>query len=102
MPPHPTFFVRRELYERFGTFNRAYSIAADYDLMFRFLYVHRSEVVYIPRELVRMATGGHSAPSPGTVTRANLEVLRSWMEHRRIPSPLAPVLKPLRKIVQFI
>jgi glycosyltransferase involved in cell wall biosynthesis len=41
MPPHPTFFVRRDVYHTYGTFNTSLSTAADYELMLRFLYLHK-------------------------------------------------------------
>jgi hypothetical protein len=38
MPPHPTFFVNRETYEKYGLFNLEFPLAADYEIMLRFLY----------------------------------------------------------------
>ncbi|MDH4028151.1 MAG: glycosyltransferase [Nitrospirota bacterium] len=60
MPPHPTFFVRKEVYERYGLFNTGYKIAADYELMMRFLCTHKISTCYIPGVFVKMRTGGRS------------------------------------------
>ncbi len=60
MPPHPTFFVRRRVYEQFGMFNLNMGTAADYELMLRFLLKHRLRVAYIPKVLVKMRVGGMS------------------------------------------
>ncbi|WP_459947894.1 glycosyltransferase family protein, partial [Desulfocastanea catecholica] len=60
MPPHPTFFVRKTAYERFGAFNLDFGTAADYELMLRFLVRHHLHAVYIPKVLVKMRTGGVS------------------------------------------
>jgi hypothetical protein len=49
MPPHPTFFVRKHVYERYGTFNEGLKTAADYELMLRLLYKHGCTCAYIPR-----------------------------------------------------
>lgn len=48
MPPHPTFFVRKEIYGKFGAFNLNFKIAADYELMLRFLERHKVGSCYIP------------------------------------------------------
>jgi glycosyltransferase involved in cell wall biosynthesis len=60
MPPHPTFFVRRELYQRYGLFCTDYKIAADYELTARFLARHKVSYAYLPEVLVCMRTGGVS------------------------------------------
>jgi glycosyltransferase involved in cell wall biosynthesis len=58
MPPHPTFFVRRTVYERYGGFRLDMGSAADYELMLRVLVKHGVKAVYMPRVLVRMRVGG--------------------------------------------
>lgn len=60
MPPHPTLYLRRALYERHGVFDLRYQIAADYDLMLRVLSRLTGRVVYLPQVLVRMRLGGIS------------------------------------------
>src|SRR5690606_3451970 len=59
-PPHPTFFARRSLYEKYGNFNIKYAVCADYDLLLRFMYVHQEPWVHLPKTLIRMRTGGVS------------------------------------------
>ncbi|MBI3743691.1 MAG: glycosyltransferase [Chloroflexi bacterium] len=101
MPPHPTFFVRRSVYERFGKFDLSFPIAADYELMLRLLYKHRLSTAYIPRVLVRMELGGKSNRSVRNVVRANLEVLRAWHRNGLRFGYFAPLSKPARKLTQF-
>ncbi|MFX8546828.1 hypothetical protein ABTM05_19415, partial [Acinetobacter baumannii] len=57
MPPHPTFFVRKSVYEKLGTFNLNLGSAADYELMLRFLHKHRIKVGYLPEVILKMRTG---------------------------------------------
>jgi glycosyltransferase len=57
MPPHPTFFVKREIYDKYGYFNTDFRIAADYELMLRFLERHRISTYYIPEVLIKMRIG---------------------------------------------
>jgi glycosyltransferase involved in cell wall biosynthesis len=60
MPAHPSFFTKREYYERFGNFNTKYTIAADLDLLIRFLDTERLSFRYIDELMVVMRTGGLS------------------------------------------
>ena len=73
MPPHPTFYVRRAVYERLGGFDTRYRIAADYDTVLRFLAVNKIRAAYIPEVLVRMRTGGISNRSLRTILRKSKE-----------------------------
>lgn len=101
MPPHPTFFVRRELYEKYGLFDISFHIAADYELMLRFLYKQRATVYYIPEVLVKMRVGGMSNASFRHRLRANREDLRAWQVNGLRPYFFTTLLKPIRKIGQF-
>ena len=71
MPPHPSFFVRRDVFERFGGFNLEMSTVADYELMLRFIHKYQIKLAYVPEVLVKMRTGGASNASFGARWRAN-------------------------------
>lgn len=102
MPPHPTFFVRRDVYERAGLFNLGLRSAADYELMLRILLKHAISAHYIPRILVKMRTGGMSNASLFNRLRANKEDRLAWKLNGLQPYFFTLYLKPLRKIHQFI
>ena len=72
MPAHPSCFLRREVYETYGYFKPDYRIAADFEILARFMVKHGVSYSYIPQALVRMRTGGAS--------RANLKV--KWILNR--------------------
>jgi len=78
-PPHPTFFVKRLVYERLGGFKLDLKIAADVELMARFLEVGRISSYYIPEVLVHMRMGGASNRSLSNVIRLNLEIRRGFL-----------------------
>jgi len=59
-PAHPTFFVKREIYEKYGYFKTDYKIAADFDLMARFLYTHNISYYYLQEPIIKMRIGGVS------------------------------------------
>lgn len=100
-PPHPTFFARRELYGTSGGFKLDYSVAADYELMLRFLVKEGYKSAYIPKVLVKMRTGGESNRGLLNILRANLESYRAWSENGLPISPFFILRKPLSKLGQY-
>ena len=101
MPPHPTFFVKKKTYEEWGGFDLDFTIAADYELMLRFLLKYGVATAYIDRVVVRMAIGGQSNKSITNIIKANWEVRQSWKKNELRGGALVPILKPLRKMSQF-
>jgi glycosyltransferase involved in cell wall biosynthesis len=80
-PPHPTFFVRRGVYQRFGDFDLSYKIAADVELMMRFLEVRKIRTKYIPAVLVKMRMGGTTNKNLRNIVLQNREVLQALQNH---------------------
>ncbi|MBI2721769.1 MAG: glycosyltransferase [Bacteroidetes bacterium] len=101
MPPHPTFFVRKKLYEQFGHFNTTLKSAADYELMLRMIHKHKIKVAYLPQFTVKMRVGGKSNASVKNRLNANVEDRKAWEMNDLKPKFYTLYLKPLRKIFQF-
>lgn len=81
MPAHPTFFVRRPYYEQLGLFKTDYRIAADYELLIRFLYVNRLNYKYLPLNMVTMRKGGVSSNGLKSNLVLNEEIIRGCREN---------------------
>jgi len=81
MPAHPTFFVRRKYYEQIGLFKTDYKIAADYELLIRFLYVHKLKYKYLPINMVTMRKGGVSSNGIMSNIILNDEIIRGCREN---------------------
>ena len=101
MPPHPTLFVKRELYEQAGLFSLQLTSAADYELMLRFFHFRGAELAYLPRVTVQMRAGGQSNASLRNRLRANAEDAQAWRLNGARPPLLLRLRKPLRKLGQF-
>lgn len=101
MPPHPAFFVKRAVYQRYGLFNLSLKSSADYELMLRFLYKHRVSAAYVSDVLVRMRVGGLSNATWLNRWRANQEDRLAWKINGINPRFYTTILKPLRKLQQF-
>lgn len=100
MPPHPTFFVKRDVYRKHGLFNLNYKIASDYELMLRFLGKYNISTSYLDMVLVKMRTGGTSNRNIKNIIKKSTEDLRA-MKENNIGGYYALVLKNLRKLNQF-
>jgi len=102
MPPHPTFFVKREIYEKHGAFNREFRIAGDYELMLRFLEKQKISVFYIPEVLVKMRMGGISNRSVKDLWVKSREDYKTWKINHLKGSIFIILLKNLSKLPQFL
>lgn len=101
MPPHIATFIRRSAYDRFGHFRTELRIAADYEILHRFLYKERISAIHLPEILVRFRLGGMSNGSIRHVLKANTEVRRSWRLNGSSPPPLLVTRKLWSKVLQF-
>ena len=102
MPPHPTFFVRKSVYNKLGNFNITLKSSADYELLLRFLYVHKIKVEYLHDVLVHMRSGGQSTKSFSNRIKAHKEDYMAWRLNGLTPKWYTLMLKPVRKIKQFL
>lgn len=80
-PPHPTFFVRAGVYRRLGGFSLKYGLAADTELMLRFLEKDRITSRYLHHTLVHMRLGGVTNRSLGNIVKQNREVLEAFRDN---------------------
>lgn len=102
MPPHPAFFVKRSIYEKYGNFNTMFKSAADYELMLRFLHRYKITTSYLPETLIKMRTGGMSNASVWNRIRANMEDRKAWKINGIKPKWYTLYRKPLSKVFQFL
>lgn len=102
MPPHPSFYAKRELFHQYGVYNPNYGTAADYELMIRFIHTHKINIYYINKVLVNMLIGGVSTKNINNRVKAWQNDFKA-MQRNGLSFPLISImLKPLRKITQYI
>lgn len=77
-PAHPTLYLKRELYERYGLFDLRFGTASDMELMIRFIEKNQISLIHIPKKFVTMRFGGASNGSVKAVLKSNKEVLRAF------------------------
>jgi hypothetical protein len=81
MPAHPTFFTYKENFEKFGYYQYDYHIAADYELLIRFLYKNNLPALYVPQDFMKMRTGGRSTNGIKSNLLLNKEIVRACREN---------------------
>ncbi|MCQ2592675.1 MAG: glycosyltransferase [Treponema sp.] len=102
MPPHPTFFVRKNVYNTLGIFRLDCGTAADYELMLRFLEKNHISTMWINKTFTFMEAGGASSASLKAYKKAHGEDNDAWKKNG-IKAPFAVAwLKKIRKLPQFI
>ena len=101
MPPHPTFFVKKECYTKYGLYNTNLNSAADYELMLRFIHKNKITVGYYDNVIVKMRLGGVSNATIKNRFKANREDKLAWKINNLKPKSFTFLLKPLRKLKQI-
>lgn len=101
MPPHPTVYVRREVFEKYGAYRLDMGTAADYEWMLRIFVKEQIKAAYLPRVSVKMLQGGISNESFTARLKANKSDRNAWEVNGLKPYPWFALAKPLRKLKQF-
>jgi glycosyltransferase involved in cell wall biosynthesis len=101
MPPHPTFFLKKEFYNQYGLYNLALRSAADYELMLRMVVKHHIKLAYLPRIITKMRVGGQSNVTLKNRLKANKEDRMAWELNGLKPRFYTLNIKPIRKIGQY-
>lgn len=101
MPPHPTFYCKKSLFDKLGVYKLDYGSAGDYELMLRFIHLNNIDPYYLNKVLIKMVVGGVSNQSLSNRVQAMRFDLKA-MEDNNILLPMVTILlKPLRKLAQF-
>jgi len=102
MPPHPTFYVKKELYQYYGKFDLRFKTSADYELMLRMIHKHNVKLSYLSEIMVKMRVGGQSNVSVKNRLNANREDKMAWDVNGLKRPPFLSLIKPLSKVGQFL
>ena len=102
MPPHPSVYIKRELFGKLGFYKLGYDIAADYELLVRYLRKAEVKARYLDSSLVRMRMGGKSTRGWRSNLKLNQEIVRANRENGYFCC--LPMLLPkyLFKVFEFI
>ncbi len=100
-PAHPTFYAKKDIYQKFGVFDLDYKFAADFEIMLRFIEKGHIKLTYLPDTLVRMRLGGATSKNLTNIKKGNIECIRAFKKNGIKVSPLYPLFRLLPKLKQF-
>ncbi|SMO39003.1 glycosyltransferase [Saccharicrinis carchari] len=101
MPPHPTLFLKAQVFKEIGKFNIDYKIAADYDFILRFFSNGKYVAEYVPMVITRMRVGGTSNNSLKNIWIKSKEDLRA-LKQNKVGNVLSLIWKNVSKLPQFL
>jgi glycosyltransferase involved in cell wall biosynthesis len=102
-PAHPTFYIKKKIYDMHGLFDLTFSLAADFELMLRFLDRYNISTEYLKEPLVKMRLGGETNKSFKNIINQNSECIRAFKENGlAVNNFLYPLQRLAPKFIQFI
>ncbi len=101
MPAHPSFYMKRECYEKYGLYALDYKIASDYDLLIRYLYKEKINYKYLKKDFVTMRTGGVSTENFNSSVTLNREIVKACKKYGIKTNMFLLSLKYLYKIFEL-
>ena len=102
MPPHPSFYLRRECFDEKGLYKEDYRLCADYELMIRMLYTANYKYKYLPLNMVTMRLGGMSTKNVKARYIINKEIVRACKENGIYTNMLILSIKYFKKIFEYV
>ena len=100
-PAHPTFYVKREIYQKYGLFDLDFKLAADFELMLRLIERYHIKAVYLQEPLVRMRLGGATSKNLKNIIKGNRECIQAFKKNELPVGILYPFYRLLPKLRQF-
>ena len=102
MPAHPSFYIRRECFDKYGLYKTDYKIAADFEFLLRVIYKEKIKTQYLPIDMVTMRTGGASTSGLESHKRIMKEHLRAFRENGIYTNSLLLSLRYIYKIEEIL
>ena len=101
-PAHPTFYVRRDIYQQYGGFDLSFDVSADFELMLRLIEKVHIRTKYLDRYMIRMRMGGESTGNIKNILKGNKNIYKAFCKHGLSVSIFYPVYRLLPKAIDLI
>ena len=101
MPAHPSFFVKREIYSRYGKFDLDLKIQSDFELTMRLIAINKIKTLYLPGVMVKMRMGGVTNNRISNIIKGTLEAYRACRKNGLAVTPFFIIRKVLSRLPQF-
>ncbi len=102
-PAHPTLYIRKKVYDKYGLFNLDFRLAADFEIMLRFFDRYKISSFYIQEAFVKMRLGGETNKNFRNIFKQNVECIRAfYLNGIEVNIFLYPIRRVLSKTLQFL
>ena len=101
-PPHPTFFVKKQIYEQYGNYDISLEVSADFELMLRMIEKNKISTYYLDETIVKMRYGGESTSSIKKIVQGNRNIMKAFKKNNIPVSLFYPIIRLLPKVKQFL
>ena len=102
MPAHPSFYCRREVYQKYGLFDTSFKVAADFEQLLRLIYIEQIKTQYIKKDFVTMRTGGASTDGIGSRVTIMKEHLRAFKKNGIRNNVFRLSLRYIDKLTEYL
>lgn len=102
MPAHPSFYIRKECFNKYGLYKTDYKVAADFEFLLRVIYKEKINIQYLPLDMVTMRTGGASTSGIESHKRIMKEHLRAFRENGLYTNGLLLSLRYVYKVKELL
>lgn len=101
-PAHPTLYLKNDVYKKYGFFDLNFRLAADFEIMLRFLDNYKIKISYLPESFVKMRLGGETNKSIQNIYNQNIECLKSFEQNKiKVNKLLYPFKRLIPKLLQY-
>ena len=101
-PAHPTFYARRQVYEKYGAFDITFDVSADFELMLRLIDKYHICIKYVDRYMVKMRVGGESTGSIQNIIKGNKNIIKAFKKNGVSVSLFYPIIRLFPKAVNLM
>ncbi len=101
-PPHPTLYIKKDIYKKYGTFDLSFNLAADFELMLRFFERHKIRTKHIDTYAVRMRLGGATSKNWENIRKQNIECVKAFKKNGFKAPLFYPLYRLMPKLLEFI
>jgi glycosyltransferase involved in cell wall biosynthesis len=101
VPPHPTLFIKKHVYNIVGNFNLDFKLAADYEFMLRVFKKYNFNILYFPHIIVRMRLGGTTNKNLINILKGNFEIFDAWKHNSYIVPQGLFFKRFIKRLIQF-
>ena len=101
MPAHPSFYVRRDCYKKFGSFDTSYRVAADFENLLRLIFVNKIRIKYIAKDFVTMRMGGASSSGIKSYLRIASDHFSAFKKNGIKPNYFLYFMRYVLKLFEF-